>query len=84
MYFSSLITLKLEEHRDLSGTIFFGEDHPSPSIWHSEDKSEFYEPEFFRIADSKKAYTILYNAIQRQRNRRANPVRESGPVSRSC
>ena len=75
--FSSLITLKLEERRNRSGTIYFGEDHPSYRH-DAYDGSEFgtYAPsgqtrlgeeQFFRIADAKKVFTILQKAMQRQR-----------------
>jgi hypothetical protein len=75
--FSSLITLKLEERRNRSGTIYFGEDHPSYRH-DAYDGSEFgtYAPsaqtclgedQFFRIADAKKVFAILQKAMQRQR-----------------
>jgi hypothetical protein len=74
--FSSLITLKLEEHRNRSGTIYFGEDHTSYRH-DAHDGSEFgtYAPsgqtrlgeeQFFRIADAKMVFTILQKAMQRQ------------------
>jgi hypothetical protein len=77
IYFSSLITLKLEERRNRSGTIYLGEDHPSYRH-DAHDGSEFgtYAPsgqtrlgeeQFFRIADAKKVLRILHEAIQRQR-----------------
>src|SRR5215831_11514214 len=87
IYFSSLITLKLEERRNRSGTIYFGEDHPS--YRHEPDPhdgSEFGtfvpsgqtrqgEEQFFRIADAKEVFTILREAIRRSRpSLRANPV----------
>jgi hypothetical protein len=81
VYFSSLITLKLEELRNRSGTIYFGEDHPSYRH-DAHDGSEFGscapsgqtrrgEEQFFRIADAKKVFTILHEAMQRQRKIRA-------------
>ena len=85
--FSSLITLNLEERRNRSGTIYFGEDHPS--YRHDPDPhdgSEFGtlvpsgqtrqgEEQFFRIADAKEVFTILREAIRRSRSSlRANPV----------
>jgi len=79
IYFSSLITLNLEERRNRSGTIYFGEDHPS--FRHDPDPhdgSEFGsvvasgqtpqgEEEFFRIADAKEVFTLLREAIRRSR-----------------
>jgi len=84
IYFSSLITLKLEERRNRSGTIYFGEDHPSSSYWrHAESHGQEFGPDdgipyvtrvgelqFFRIADAKKVYEILLEAIRRQRRQR--------------
>src|SRR5215467_3353480 len=87
IYLSSLITLKLEDRRNRSGTIYFGEDHPS--CRHDPDPhdgSEFGtfapsgqtrqgEVQFFRIADAKEIFTILREAIRRSRSSlRANPV----------
>jgi hypothetical protein len=77
IYISSLITLKLEERRNRSGTIYFGEDYPSYRH-DTHDGSEFgtYAPsgqtrlgeeQFFRITDAKKVFTILHEAMQRQR-----------------
>src|SRR5215468_6664862 len=77
IYFSSLITLNLEERRNRSGTIYFGEDHPSYRH-DAYDGSEFGthvpsgqtrlgEEQFFRIADAKKVFMILQKAMQRQR-----------------
>ena len=85
IYFSSLITLKLEERRNRRGTIYFGEDHPSSSYWrHAESHGQEFGPDdgipyvtrlgelqFFRIADAKKVHTILHEAIQRQRRQRS-------------
>ena len=73
IHFASLITLKLEERRNRSGTIYFGEDQPSYRH-DAHDGSEFgtYPPsgqtrlgeeQFFRIADAKKVFTILQKAI---------------------
>jgi len=50
IYFSSLITLKLEERRNRSGTIYFGEDHPTPSYWHGAHYGP-YGPEFGQVDD---------------------------------
>jgi hypothetical protein len=93
IYFSTLITLKLEEHRNRSGTIYFGEDHPSSSYWdgayygsnpwQGDDiayapggRTRLGEKQFFRIADAKRVYTILHEAIRRQRRRSsAAPIR---------
>jgi len=87
IYFSSLITLNLEERRNRSGTIYFGEDHPS--YRHDPDPhdgSEFGsvvasgqtpqgEEQFFRISDAKEVFTLLREAIRRSRpSLRANPV----------
>ena len=83
--FSSLITLKLEERRNRSGTIYFGEDHPSYQH-DAHDGSEFgtYAPsgqtrlgeeQFFRIADAKEVLTILQKAVHRQRRNRCLAAR---------
>jgi hypothetical protein len=74
IYFSSLITLKLEERRDRSGTIYLGEDFDSR--YHNPE----FDPrrdgtQFFRIADAKKVFTILQEAIQRQRGIRGLAAR---------
>ena len=50
IYLSSLITLKLEERRNRSGTIYFGEDHPTPSYWHGAHYGP-YGPEFGQVDD---------------------------------
>ena len=50
IYFSSLITLKLEERRNRSGTIYFGEDHPTPSYWHGAHYGP-YGPQFGQVDD---------------------------------
>jgi len=85
IYFSSLITLKLEGRWNRRGTIYFGEDRPSSSYWqHAESHGQEFGPDdgipyvtrlgelqFFRIADAKKVYTILHEAIQRQRRQRS-------------
>ena len=87
---SSLITLKLEECWNRSGTIYFGADHPS-CRHDAYGGSEFgtYAPsgqtrpgeeQFFRIADPKKVYTILHEAIQRQRRQRSRP--SDAPIRR--
>jgi hypothetical protein len=90
IYFSSVITLKLDERRNRSGTIYFGEDHPSSSYWrHAESHGQEFGPDdgipyvtrlgelqFFRIADAKKVYTISLQAIRRQRRRSSEwPIR---------
>ena len=95
IYFSSLITLKLEERQYRSGTIYFGEDHPS--YRHDPDPhdgSEFGtfvpsgqtrqgEEQFFRISDVKKVFTILHEAIQRQRRRSSEVIRRAdAPIRR--
>jgi len=83
--FSSLITLKLEERGNRSGTIYFGEDHPSYQH-DTHDGSEFgtYAPsgqtrlgeeQFFRIADAKEVLTILQRAMHRQRGVRGLAAR---------
>ena len=89
IYFSSLITLKLEERRNRSGTIYLGEDRP-PYPHDPQHGSEFGglgpsgqtglgEEQFFRIADAKKVFTILQEAIRRSRSsRRANPTLTAG------
>jgi hypothetical protein len=80
IYFSSLITLKLEERRNRSGTIYLGEDRP-PYRHDPHDGSEFGgfgpsgqtrlgEEQFFQIADAKKVFTILQEAIRRSRSSR--------------
>jgi hypothetical protein len=65
IYLSSLSILKLEERRDRSGTIYFG-DQPSSSYWHT-DTWPGVGTQFFRIADAKQVYTILHEAMQRQK-----------------
>jgi hypothetical protein len=84
--FSSLITLNLEERRNRSGTIYFGEDHPSYQNPDPDDGSEFGtfvpsgqtrqgEEQFFRIANAKEVFTNLREAIRRSRSSlRANPL----------
>ena len=83
IYLSSLSALKLEERRDGSGTIYFGDQ---PTYWYSGsstiyfdafDLAVVYAPWFsrqtcvgtqlFRIADAKKVYAILHEAMQRQK-----------------
>ena len=72
IYLSSLSTLTLEERRDGSGTIYFG-DQPSwdqPSYWYGTYGLGFqlaYGTQFFRIADVKTVYTIAQEAMQRQK-----------------
>jgi hypothetical protein len=66
IYLSSLSTLKLEERRDRSGTIYFG-DQPSSSYWHGSNYGQGVGTQFFRIADAKQVYTILHEAMQRQK-----------------
>jgi hypothetical protein len=70
IYFSSLITLKLEERRDRSGTIYFGEDFDS-RYHNPEFNPRDGGTQFFRIADAKRVFTILQEAIQRQRRQRS-------------
>ena len=84
IYFSSLITLKLEERRNRSGTIYLGEDRPA--YQHDpHDGSEFGgfgpsgqtrlgEEQFFRIVDAKKVYTTLHEAIRRQRKKSSDAL----------
>jgi hypothetical protein len=86
IYFSSLITLNLEERRNRSGTIYFGEDHPSYRNPNPDDGSEFGtfvpsgqtrqgEEQFFRIANANEVFTNLREAIRRSRSSlRANPL----------
>ena len=93
IYFSSLITLKLEERQYRSGTIYLGEDRPA--YQHDpHDGSEFGgfgpsgqtrlgEEQFFRISDVKKVFTILHEAIQRQRRRSSEVIRRAdAPIRR--
>jgi hypothetical protein len=52
--------LKLEERRDGSGTIYFGDQ---PSYWYGAHSPRFITQQgvgtqFFRIADAKQVYTI--------------------------
>ena len=68
IYLSSLSALTLEERPDGSGTIYFG-DQPPYSHW--QRSSYFFQlglgPQFFRIADVKQVYTIVHEAMQRQK-----------------
>ena len=68
IYLSSLSALTLEERPDGSGTIYFG-DQPPYSHW--QRSSYFFQlglgPQFFRITDVKTAYTIVHEAMQRQK-----------------
>ena len=79
IYLSSLSTLTLEERRDGSGTIYFG-DQPSwdqPSYWYGTYGLGFqlaYGTQFFRIADVKQVYTIVHEAMQRQK-KQVHPTR---------
>ena len=65
IYLSSVSSLKLEERRDRSGTIYFG-DQPSSSYWHG-DTWKGAGAQFIRIADANEVYTILHEAMQRQK-----------------
>ena len=79
IYLSSLSALTLEERRDGSGTIYFG-DQPSwdqPSYWYGTYGLGFqlaYGTQFFRIADVKQVYTIVHEAMQRQK-KQVHPTR---------
>jgi hypothetical protein len=69
IYLSSLSALKLEERRDGSGTIYFGDQ---PSYWYGAHSPGFgtqqaVGTQFFRIADAKQVYTIVREAMQRQK-----------------
>ena len=66
IYFSSLSTLKLEERRDRTGTIYFG-DQPSSAYWHGPYPGQGVGTQFFRIVDAKQVYTILHKAMQQQK-----------------
>ena len=64
IYLSSLGALTLEERRDGSGTIYFGDQ---PSYWHRASIQQGLGTQFFRIADVKQVYTIVHEAMQRQK-----------------
>ena len=64
IYLSSLSALTLEERRDGSGTIYFGDQ---PSYWHRASIQQGLGTQFFRIADVKQVYTIVHEAMQRQK-----------------
>ena len=67
IYLSSLSALTLEERRDGSGTIYFGDP---PSYLRGASGIGFWQglgPQFFRIADVKTVYTIAQEAMQRQK-----------------
>jgi hypothetical protein len=69
IYLSSLSALKLEERRDGSGTIYFGD---RSSHWYSAHGPGFSTQQgvgtqFFRIADVKQVYTIVHDTMQRQK-----------------
>jgi hypothetical protein len=64
---SSLSGLKLEERGDGSGTISFG-DQPWYSYgWHGPGFQASTGSQFFRVADVKKVYSIVREAMQRQK-----------------
>jgi len=67
IYLSSLSALTLEERRDGSGTIYFGDQ---PSYLRGASGVGFWQglgSQFFRIADVKQVYTIAQEAMQRQK-----------------
>jgi hypothetical protein len=65
---SSLSGLKLEERGDGSGTISFGDQPGHPRGWHGpEFQASSAGSQFFRVADVKKVYSILREAMQRQK-----------------
>ena len=67
IYLSSLSALTLEERRDGSGTIYFGDQ---PSYLRGASGIGFQQgfgTQFFRIADVKQVYTIAQEAMQRQK-----------------
>jgi hypothetical protein len=68
IYLSSLSALTLEERRDGSGTIYFGDQ---PSHWHGAYGPGFSTQQsgtqFFRIADVKRVYTIMHEAMHWQK-----------------
>jgi len=67
IYLSSLSALTLDERRDGSGTIYFG-DQPSYLRGASGIGSlQGFGTQFFRIADVKQVYTIVHEAMQRQK-----------------
>jgi hypothetical protein len=64
---SSLSGLKREDRADGSGTIFLGDQ---PWYWYGWYGPGFLRPlgtMFFRIADAKRVYTIVREAMQRQK-----------------
>ena len=67
IYLSSLSALTLEERRDGSGTIYFGDP---PPYWYGAYGLGLrlaYGTQFFRIAAVKTVYTIAQEAMQRQK-----------------
>jgi hypothetical protein len=69
IFLSSLGALKIEERRDGSGTIYFGDQ---PSYWYGAigpgiATQQGGSAQFFRIPDVKKVYTIVHEAMQRQK-----------------
>jgi hypothetical protein len=68
IYLSSLSALKFEERRDGSGTIYFGDQ---PLYWRGRASGLGFQQglgtQFFRIADVKTVYTIVHEAMQRQK-----------------
>jgi hypothetical protein len=64
---SSLSGLKLEEHGDGSGTITFGDQPLSSYCWYGPWSRASWGAQFFRIADVKRVYAIVREAMQRQK-----------------
>ena len=71
IYLSSLSALTLEERRDASGTIYFGDQ---PPYWHRSSFQQGLGTQFFRIADVKQVYTIVHEAMERQK-KQVHPTR---------
>jgi len=66
--FSSLSGLKLEERGDGSGTIAFGDQ---PPYWYRQQLHAAWGAgaQFFRVPEVRKVYSIVYEAMQRQKRR---------------